>query len=277
MPLLLLTALTMIAFAANSLLNRAALAGGDMDAVLFGAVRLAAGALTLGALVALRGRGSALTNVRVFPVAALFAYIFGFSIAYLRLDAGVGALILFGMVQVTMFAGALITNETLPLSRWLGAGLAMSGLAWLFWPAGGAPVPLGPGAAMTLAGIGWGVYSLLGRGAKDPLAETARAFVGATVPAAGLAVYAIMQNAAFSGAGILLAIVSGAITSGLGYALWYHVLPSLGASRAAVAQLTVPVIAIAAGVVLFGETLSWTILVATALVLGGVALALSAR
>ena len=277
MRLVLLTALTMTAFAANSLLNRAALSGGGMDATAFGALRLASGALVLAGLALVMRRASPVRGMRALPVLALFTYIFGFSLAYTRLDAGLGALILFGTVQLTMFAGALRGREAIPALRWAGAALALVGLAWVFWPEGAVTVPLGAGVAMTLAGIGWGVYSLLGRGATDPLVETARAFLGATLLAGGVLVFDLGALGRVSGPGVALAVLSGAVTSGLGYALWYAILPALGASRAAVAQLTVPVIAIAGGALLLGEALTWPVAAAAALVLGGVALSLRAR
>jgi drug/metabolite transporter (DMT)-like permease len=198
----------------------------------------------------------------------------GFSFAYLTLDAGLGALILFAGVQVTMFAGAALGGEPIPPRRWAGAGVAFAGLAWLLWPQGaGAPDPAGA-ALMAAAALGWGVYSLAGRGTADPLAATAANFVVA-LPAAlvALALAADFGDATATGVGA--ALVSGAVTSGLGYALWYGVLPRLGASRAAVAQLTVPVIAIAGGVMFLGEAPTLRMLLAGAVVLGGVALSLA--
>ena len=186
------------------------------------------------------------------------------------MPAGVGALILFGGVQITMFAGALILREVVPPRRWAGAALAFGGLVWLLWPAGGvAPDPLGA-ILMAAAAFGWGVYSLLGRGATDPLRATAGNFVFAAP--LGLGLLAVLPDGVtLSGAG--LAVISGAVTSGCGYALWYAVLPQLGSSRAAVAQLCVPVIAALAGLMLLGEVISLRFIMASALVLGGVLLA----
>lgn len=270
MRLVLLTALVMVAFAANSVLNRLALAEGDIGPAAFAAVRLGAGAAVLVALARLGGgRVPVLVPGRAVAAAALALYMLGFSFAYLWLDAGLGALILFGGVQITMFAGAVLAGERVPARRWAGAALAFGGLVWLLWPGGaGAPDPAGA-ALMAAAAFGWGVYSLVGRRAKDPLAETAANFVVALLP--GLAALALAGDlAGATPTGIAAAVLSGAVTSGLGYALWYAVLPRLQASQAAVAQLTVPVIAIAAGAVLLAEAPTARMLMAGAVVLGGI-------
>jgi drug/metabolite transporter (DMT)-like permease len=197
------------------------------------------------ALVGLRGalRGGAMWPGgagRAVGSAALLTYLFGFSIAYLSLPAGVGALILFGMVQITMFAGAVLAREAVPLPRWVGAGVAFAGLVLLMAP-GGAGVSAGHALAMAAAGVGWGIYSLAGRGQADALGATAWNFALA-VPVGGALALAL-GDGGMSAEGVTLAVISGAVTSGLGYALWYAVLPELGGSRAAVAQLTVPVLA----------------------------------
>jgi len=266
MRLFLLTAVVMVAFAANSVLNRMAVGEGGIGAVEFALIRVLAGAVVLLALVAWRGRGW--RGASLAGVAGLSVYLFGFSLAYGQLDAGTGALILFGVVQVTMFGGALLAGEAVPRRRWAGAGLALAGLAVLVAPAGASWMGF---AAMAAAGLGWGVYSLAGRGARDALAATAGNFALALIPAAGVALVAGVEFGTVTGRGVMLAVVSGAVTSGLGYALWYAVLPALGAGRAAVAQLTVPLIAAAGGAVLMGEAVGWRFAVAAALVLGGVA------
>ncbi|MDU8909663.1 DMT family transporter [Aestuariicoccus sp. MJ-SS9] len=276
MRLFLLTALTMVAFAANSILNRMALAGGGMDALVFGAVRLVAGAAMLAALVVIARGGLRLGGpARVAGVGGLLAYIFAFSWAYLRLDAGVGALILFGVVQITMFAGGLLGGERPPVLRWLGAALAFGGLVWLLWPRAGVQISVPHGLAMAIAGVGWGVYSLAGRRASDPLMATAANFVFAA-PVGLVLGLALMPGAAWDAAGLALAVLSGAVTSGLGYALWYSVLPKLAASSAAVAQLTVPVIAMAGGMLFLSEALTLDFVLAAVLVLGGVGLSVLA-
>ena len=269
MRLFLLTALAMLAFAANSVLNRMAVGAGQIDPVVFAAVRLAAGAAMLALLLALRQgvvwpgwRG------RLPGVAGLLVYLFGFSAAYLALDAGTGALILFGVVQVTMFAGAFLAREAVPWQRMAGAGLALAGLAVLLAPAGGA---LGPELLMAAAGVGWGIYSLAGRGQSDALAATGWNFLLA-LPF-GLVVL-LLWPGTWSAGGAGLAVLSGAVTSGLGYALWYRVVPKLGAGRAAVAQLAVPLLASGGGMLLLAEGPGPWFWPASALVLGGVGLGL---
>ncbi len=281
MRLALLSTLTMIAFAANSVLNRMALADELIDPMVFGAVRVLSGAAMLAALVLWRQGGLALGGGgRALPVAALLIYVFGFSAAYVALDAGLGALILFGMVQVTMFAAALLRREAVPVQRWIGAGLALAGLGLLLapGPAGGLPVAsISAAGLMAVAGIGWGLYSLAGRGEENPLAATAANFVLAAPVALVMGAMAVAIGAGalpVTAAGLALAVVSGTITSGLGYALWYSILPRLGATRAAVAQLTVPVIAACGGLVLLGEAPDLRFAISAALVLSGVGLSL---
>ena len=270
MRLLALTALTMVAFASNSILNRWALLDGTTGPAAFQALRVVAGAVCLGGLLLLRGGlPPLLVRRRAVGTGSLMAYMLGFSFAYVALDAGVGALILFGGVQVTMFAGALLKGERLPVLRWVGAAVAFGGLVWLLWPgAFGAP-PLGAALMMGIAAVSWGIYSLAGRGATDPMAETGANFI-CSIPFALVALLIVQDGMSVSGA--LLAIVCGAMTSGLGYALWYSVLPKLDAAVAALTQLTVPVIAVLGGVLILGEMASGRLIMASAVVLGGVAL-----
>ncbi len=279
MRLSLLTALAMIAFAGNSVLNRMAVGQGLIGPLEFAVVRLVAGAVVLAGLVLLRRglRGGAVWpggRGRLPGVVGLLVYLLGFSLAYQGIAAGPGALILFGVVQITMFAGAVLASERVPPHRWLGAALSFGGLVVLLLP--GAAVPdLRPVAAMAVAGVGWGVYSLAGRGQADALAATAANFVLA-LPVMGLVLLALpvsLDGTASTPTGLMLAVLSGAVTSGLGYALWYGVLPALGAGRAAVAQLTVPVIAALGGAMLLGEAVGMRFGLASVLVLGGVALA----
>ena len=270
--LFLLTALTMVAFAANSLLNRAALADGSTGPAAFAALRLVSGALCLAGLLALRdGLPKLVAPRRWIGTGTLALYVLGFSFAYVALDAGVGALILFGCVQVTMFAGAVVTGERPPAARWLGAILAFGGLAWLMWPGADSAPALLPSLLMVAAGFGWGLYSLEGRRAGAPLPATGANFICAAP--LGLLLWIIVPDA-LSAEGALLAIISGAVTSGLGYALWYSVLPRLDATVAALAQLTVPVIAVLAGVVFLAEPLTARLVVASAVILGGIAFGL---
>lgn len=274
MRLLLLTALTMCAFAANSVLNRLAVGGGGIGPLDFAAIRLGSGAVVLWLLAAGLGRPTRFAGrARAAGAGALLTYMLGFSLAYLALPAGVGALILFGGVQITMFAGALAVGEVLPPRRWAGAALAFAGLVWLLWPgAAGAKTALLPALSMACAAAGWGVYSLIGRREADALAATAANFVLAAPVAAGAALASGFRDVPLTTPGVGLALLSGIVTSGLGYALWYSILPGLGAGRAAVAQLSVPVIAALGGLMVIGEAMSLRFLMATALVLGGVAL-----
>jgi len=278
MRLFLLTALTMVAFAANSILNRMALAGGHIGAADFGTIRLVAGALMLAALsLWLRGGLRLGGTARATGVLSLLAYIYGFSLAYGALDAGLGALILFGVVQITMFAGGLIAHEAMPVRRWIGAGLALLGLGWLLWPGAVVQVSALHGLFMTAAGVGWGIYSLAGRKSGDALQATAANFVIAAPLGLAIGFGLPLDPVPMALPGIVLAVLSGAVTSGLGYALWYSVLPKLAASVAAVAQLTVPVIALAGGMLLLGEALTLQTLLASALVLAGVAVSVLPR
>ena len=270
MRLLALTALTMVAFASNSILNRWALLDGMTGPAAFQALRVVAGAVCLGFLLLLRGGlPPLLVRRRAVGTGSLMAYMLGFSFAYVALDAGVGALILFGGVQVTMFAGALLKGEKPPILRWVGAAVAFGGLVWLLWPgAFGAP-PLGAALMMGIAAVSWGIYSLAGREATDPMAETGANFI-CSIPFSLVALLIVQDGMSASGA--FLAIVCGAMTSGLGYALWYSVLPKLDAAVAALTQLTVPVIAVLGGVLILGEVASGRLIMASAVVLGGVAL-----
>jgi len=273
MRLFFLTCVTMIAFAANSLLTRMALVDGRIGPADFSTIRLASAAIVLVMLVWLRGgQVNLIKPGRWRGVAALTAYVIGFSFAYVSLPAGVGALILFGVVQVTMFTAALRTSEGVSRLRLIGAGVAFCGLVWLMWPAGGAAPNLLGAALMVLAGIGWGVYSILGRTAVRPTAETAANFLLA-VPF-GLIALLFTNEVPPTTAGIALALTSGIVTSGLGYALWYHILPRIQTSTAAVAQLTVPILAASAGLALMEETMTTRLGIAAFLVIGGVAASL---
>ncbi|SHG54683.1 DMT family transporter [Cognatishimia maritima] len=275
MHLFLLTVLTMIAFAANSVLNRMAIVDGDMDAVAFAVVRVLAGAVMLAVVVLVRRQSFDFTVLRrPVGVVALLVYLFGFSFAYLELPSGVGALLLFGMVQITMFAAALRDRDAIPALRWAGTAIAFLGLCWMLWPQPDAKTPVVAMAAMLLAGVGWGVYSLVGKRAGDPTQATAINFIlAAPVAALSLLVWPV-EWSGVSASGVWLAIASGAVTSGLGYSLWYAIVPRLGSTRAAVAQLTVPVIATLGGALWLSEVVTLQLAIATALVLGGVALAM---
>lgn len=269
MRLLLLTALVVVAFGSNSILNRVALEGDHIGPSAFAAIRLFSGAVALTLMVYLRDRQFA--RVSWLGAGSLLLYILGFSFAYVTLPTGIGALILFGGVQITMFAGGLISREPASANRWIGAGIAFAGLVWLMWPSEvGFVDPLGA-FLMAAAALGWGVYSLNGRGVENPLAATAMNFAVAT-PFCVLALLVFPDVTSAGGFGIGLAVLSGVVTSGLGYALWYAVLPELGAMRAGVAQLTAPVVAVAGGMILLAEPLTLRFVLSALLILGGVAI-----
>lgn len=271
-----LTGAALVAFAGNSILCRLALrpgASGEsaIDAVGFTALRLASGALVL--LPMLRRRSSRRWSPPA--AAALLTYALGFSLAYVSLDAGTGALLLFGLVQVTMIAAGLRAGERPSPLRVVGMLAAMVGVVLLVAPGVSAPDPAGA-LLMAVAGVAWGVYSLLGRGLADPTAATAANFALAA-PAALLVVAARWDASSITARGALLAAASGALTSGLGYAVWYRALRGHSATSAAVVQLAVPVLAAAGGVALLDERLTPRLLGAGALTLAGVALAVLAR
>ena len=273
LPLAFAMALTMCAFAANSLLNRLALADGEAGPASFAVLRLVSGAVVLLLLVALQNPvGRLKANTNPANALALATYILGFSFAYVTLDAGFGALLLFGTVQLTMFTSVVLrSSEAIPTRRWIGAAMGFVGLLWLLAPSSTESVSLSLASfLMVLAGIGWGIYSLRGSRGADPLATTAGSFLLAT-PAA-LFVYGVLPDS-LTWRGAALAAASGAVTSGLGYALWYRLLPQIDATVAAVAQLTVPVLAAVAGVLFLEEPFGLKLALSGALVLGGVLVA----
>ena len=271
---ILFTLCAMLAFAGNSLLCRLALRGAHIDASSFTLIRLASGALVLTLL--LRARGESLReNGSWWSALALFVYAGGFSWAYHSLSAGAGALLLFGAVQASMLGYGLWRGERLHGVQWLGLVLACAGLVGLLLPGATAPEPAGA-LMMLLAGIAWGAYSLRGRGVANASASTAGNFVRAVPLALALVIIALPQ-AQCDGEGLMYAIGSGAITSGLGYAVWYSVLPHLRATTAAIVQLCVPVIASLGAVVLLNEALSPRLGLATVAVLGGIGLVIFKR
>ena len=269
--LFLITALAMIAFAANSVLGRLALIEGEIGAGGFALIRLVSGAVVLALLVLARSQrpsGSWRGGFSLFIYAAFFSY------AYLGLAAGTGAIILFAVVQITMLGWGIAKGERPTRLQWLGLAIALAALVWLVSPSVEAP-PLYAALAMAVAGIGWGVYSLLGKGAGDPTRATAGNFIRASLIAAMLAVPALMlyPETMPSQNGIALAVASGAITSGLGYAIWYTALKDLTSTRAGIAQLSVPAIAAIGGVLFLSEPITLRFSLASGAILGGVALA----
>ncbi len=266
---LLLTALAMIAFAANSLLCRIAFMHTAIDPASFTAVRVIAGAITLALIIMLRG-GRVLATGSWGSGLALFVYAAAFSFAYVSLPAATGALLLFGAVQVTMITVGLCRGEHLSLRKLTGLGLAFGGLVTLLLPGLSAP-PLASAVLMLAAGLAWGIYSLRAKGATDPAAVTAGNFLRA-VPFAAALTLLMWPSLKTDHAGILLAIASGALASGLGYALWYAALRGLRVTSAATVQLSVPVITALGGIVLLGEPLGLRVMMTSIAILGGIAL-----
>ena len=275
MRTVLLTVIAMLAFAANSLLCRQALGQGLIDAASFTSVRVLSGAVTLILIVMLRRRPREHSTADWRSAAMLFTYMAFFSYAYLSLGAGTGALILFGAVQLTMFIVALRQGEHFPILSWVGLTLAILGLIYLVSPGVTAPDLLGA-LLMAIAGIAWGLYSLLGRGATDPLEATARNFVY-SVPLVLIVSLFFLGDFYTSSYGLALAVASGAVASGCGYVIWYAALPNLTATRAATVQLSVPAIAAFGGVLMLSEQLTLRLLLASAATLGGVAIVLAQR
>ena len=271
-----LTAVTMVFFAANSLLARFALRAGEIDAGSFTAVRIGSGAVTLLLLASFRREtlGTAIRQGSLRAGFALFVYAFTFSYAYLLLSAGTGALVMFATVQMTMLGVGIARGEGPPPAEWSGLALALGGLIYLAFPGLTAPSAMGI-LVMMVSGAAWGYYSISVKGVQSPIAANAGNFARATPLAAVvfLIIWSLGQTH-LSWAGIGLAATSGAITSGLGYVIWSVALKGLRTSLAAIVQLTVPVITAAAGVIILGEQLTWRVVFASAAILGGVALAL---
>jgi drug/metabolite transporter (DMT)-like permease len=269
----LLAAAALLCFAANSLLARAALGSARADPATFTALRVVSGAVALALLGAARRRRRA--GGSWASATALLGYAGAFSLAYVRIPTGVGALLLFPAVQVTMIGIGIAQGARPSRRQWLGVAVALAGLAYLTRPGAHGGDALGA-VLMVLAGASWGVYSLRGRAARDPLATTADNFVRATALALPLATaFVLAKGGRLTFSGAALAVASGALASGGGYTLWYAVMPSLGATRAAALQVTVPAIAAAGGVLLLGEPVTVRLVVSAAVILAGVALTLS--
>lgn len=272
---IILTTAAMLAFAANSLLCRLALEQRGIDPASFASIRLVSGAITLAVIARFRSQQSAPGHADWFSAAMLFGYVAFFSFAYLSLSAGTGALILFGAVQLTMFSVGLHSGERFGLIAWFGLALTVAGFVYLVSPGVTAPPLLGA-ALMAVAGVAWGVYSLRGRGVADPLAATAGNFARAA-PLALVLSLLFVANAHANAAGVALAIASGALTSGIGYVIWYAALSKLSALRAGTVQLSVPLIAAFGGVVFLSEAITPRLAAASAAILGGIALVLTSR
>ncbi|MEP1766731.1 MAG: DMT family transporter [Sulfitobacter sp.] len=275
MRIVFLTVLAMCAFAANSILTRAAIDGGHLGPGTFAIVRVAAGAAMLAAIC--YGRGVSLPirdRARWIGGVSLAAYMVGFSLANITLDAGLGALILFGVTQITMFSHAAFTGSP-PNGRQIGgAAVAFGGLVLVLWPSEGSMTDPVGASLMVVGGLGWAAYTILGRGAVDPIAATGASFVLCLPLLIVLLGWLGVSGTWF---GLLLAVISGAVTSGLGYALWYSLLRELSGTTAAVVQLSVPVIALIAGAILLGEAVPMTVIIAATLVVCGIGWAVTAK
>lgn len=270
---LILTSLTMLAFAGNSLLCRVALRDTDIDPASFTTLRLLAGALVLWLLT--RARPSTGLSGSWWGAFTLFLYAAAFSYAYVKIDAGAGALVLFAAVQLSMIAWVFFRGERLSLLQILGSALALGGLIMLLMPDAHTP-SLSAALLMTVSGIAWGAYSLLGRGTLDPLGATAGNFARA-VPMAVLLSLVALNSLEWDLMGAIYALMSGGITSGIGYALWYAVLPRLAATQAASIQLSVPLLTVIAGSLLLSEPLTLRLILAGSAILGGIVLVLRGR
>jgi Predicted permease, DMT superfamily len=277
MRITLYTTLALIAFAFNSILCRLALRSEAIDAASFTTVRLISGAVTLITLSYFFSKNvdGKMKRGNWLSAFFLFAYAICFSFAYVSLTAGAGALILFGSVQLTMITAALFKGERPKMLEWIGLVVALGGLFYLVFPGLASP-PLFYSALMAGAGVAWGFYTLRGRQSGDPLADTTGNFVRAA-PIAILPSFIFLSRIHLSGQGILLAILSGAIASGIGYTFWYAALKHHTATRAAILQLAVPIIAAAGGVAFLSETASLRLMIAAALILGGIALTIFGR
>jgi drug/metabolite transporter (DMT)-like permease len=267
--LFILTLVAMTAFAGNSLLCRLALKQTSIDAASFTLIRIVSGAIALWLIVNMR-KGPRRKAGSWSSALALFAYAAAFSFAYISLSAATGALLLFGAVQTTMIIWGLRKRERLRVRQWLGLAFALGGLVALLFPGLSAP-PVGGSILMLGAGIAWGIYSLRGQAGGDPLCATAGNFLRAVLLATVLSI-AVLSWASLDKAGIGYAILSGALASGVGYAIWYTALPGLKAASAATVQLSVPVLAAAGGIIFLSEPITLRFLFASVAVLGGIAL-----
>ena len=275
MRLFLLTALTMIAFAANSVLPRLAVDGGHIDPSSFAIIRVLAGAVVLSMIMTVRGGTLRLfRRFRIIGALSLAVYMAGFSLAYLTLDAGLGALILFGVVQMSTFAYASATGVRPNTRQITGASLAFFGLMLALWPGPGGQSDAVGAAFMVLAGVGWAAYTISGRTETDPLAATTANFI-LCLPLVTVALVGLATQTTAIGWG--LAILCGGVTSGLGYAIWYSLLPHIPQNFAPVVQLSVPVIALVGGAIILGEPVTLIVAIAAVLVICGIALALTSR
>ncbi|MDA3787749.1 MAG: DMT family transporter [Desulfobacula sp.] len=277
MKTILFTFLSLVAFAANSILCRFALGGELIDAASFTSIRICSGAVFLGIIYLFTKHNTKhiyYKNQWLMPV-MLTIYALFFSYAYISLSTGTGALILFGAVQATMIISGWISGERMNFIQFAGLFLAIAGLVYLVFPGLSAPSPLGA-VLMAIAGIAWGIYSLLGRQAKDPVITTVMNFIY-SIPIVLIAGFLISSPVLITSKGVLAAVISGTLASGAGYVIWYAALKGLNATRAAIIQLTVPVIAAIGGIILLSEVFSARLFIASIIILSGVGLVLSKK
>jgi drug/metabolite transporter (DMT)-like permease len=264
----------MLAFSGNALLTRAALASYNMDPELVLLLRVSAGAITLLLICYVRKYSLKIfSNLHLKTAAALSLYLVGFSYAFTGLETGIGVLIQFGVVQLVMFASSFLSDQKVPKNKTIGAIIAFTGLIYLLWPSGDFTLNFESSVLMAIAGMAWGIYSVLGKKAESAIAATTASFLIST-PICLIFVLLLPNNPDFSWSnkGALLAIASGSITSGIGYALWYYVLPKIPSTNAAVSQLSVPLIAAAGGMIFMQELITLKFVISCVLVLGGIAL-----
>jgi drug/metabolite transporter (DMT)-like permease len=269
LKIILFTGMALIAFAANSVLCRMALGDGAIDASSFTVIRLLSGAIVLLVIISTTGNIAGTSNRGSWSASfMLFLYAISFSYAYISLDTGTGALILFGSVQITMILMSLISGTRLHITEWAGVIIAFTGFIYLVLPGVSTPSLTGF-LLMAVAGIAWGIYTLRGRGSSSPLMDTAFNFLR-TSPLVALLAVSTFGNINYTAEGIVLALLSGGVTSGIGYTIWYYALGGLSSTQAAVLQLSVPVIAALGGVIFVSEAITLRLSVSAALVLGGI-------
>ena len=265
----LLTGLALIAFAANSVLCRLALGNGSIDALSFTGIRLVSGAIALFIILSIKGNNKGISSKGSWTASfTLFLYAITFSYAYLSVDTGTGALILFGSVQITMILLSLISGTRLHISEWSGVIVAFTGFIYLIFPSITSP-SINGFILMSVSGISWGIYTLKGRNSKNPLMDTTYNFLR-TIPFVALLAVFTMQNIDFSSEGVIFALLSGGIASGVGYTIWYIALGDLSSTQAAVIQLSVPVIAAIGGVWFVSEIITFRLIISATIVLGGI-------
>lgn len=269
-----LASVAMFCFAANSLFCRMAMTIGETDPLTYTLIRIASAAAALSFIVWMRAsRLPRIRDVNLQSMWALLVYLLTFAFAYARLGTGIGALVLFGAVQLSMFAVAVFEGEKVKRLSWAGNVIAVAGLVYLVQPWGSAPDPVGV-LAMAVSGVAWGAFSLIARGADEPIEANAAVFIWCLL-AIGIVAIATPSKLVAAPAGIWLAIASGTVSSGLGYIVWYRALRSLPASRAAIVQLSVPALAAIGGTILLAEPVTLRLVIASMALLGGVALALA--